>query len=387
MQIKNVLHSGPVIGGLTALTSPFLWPHFFPHLWPQDIQTMVLGHDPYWISHMYEMIVFPVALPVGVLSGLMMHWTLKPLVYGSPNIPWTSRSLPALLAVLTACLLYFTQCKQQPEELYWIDRLDPKTGDHVSYNIKTQVSKADDGQKAGTVSWRRDSIITIASVLKGGLFGLGGIADFDWKEDKDWKARKIARKRKRESIPSADKPLTSQNATISNLHYYSYAHALVDALVRTKTLELASYSSSNPSNHPSGLNATPISRQELRQHEQDLQRDLAVRLHGDLQTPLPILLRDVELLILTTRKIAKVAASGKVGSGNLNGNGSGNGSGSGSGNGSGSSADDSQSLASLRARQHELTTRILSSARTVEEIGYNSYKADQVRAVCSVTCC
>ena len=106
----NAIHlaAGPVIGGLTALTSPFLWPYLFSNLWPVDLQEMVLGNDPYWISHMYEFIVFPVALPVGVLSGLMMQWSLKPLVYGAPHIPWKARSLPALLAILGACVFYFT---------------------------------------------------------------------------------------------------------------------------------------------------------------------------------------------------------------------------------------------------------------------------------------
>jgi hypothetical protein len=42
--LKNVVNgeglhlaTGPVVGGLTALTAPFLWPYLFPTLWPVDL--------------------------------------------------------------------------------------------------------------------------------------------------------------------------------------------------------------------------------------------------------------------------------------------------------------------------------------------------------------
>ncbi len=38
--------AGPVIGGLTALISPFLWPSLFLHLWSTDLQSIVLGTNP-----------------------------------------------------------------------------------------------------------------------------------------------------------------------------------------------------------------------------------------------------------------------------------------------------------------------------------------------------
>ncbi len=92
--------AGPVIGALTALTVPFLWPVLFRKLWNQDVQDLILNDNYTWISTFYEWIFFPIGLPVGLFSGLVMHMSLKKAIVGVPGTPWTRTTLPVLAAVL-----------------------------------------------------------------------------------------------------------------------------------------------------------------------------------------------------------------------------------------------------------------------------------------------
>ena len=61
---------------------------------------------------------------------------------------------------------------QPADDMFWIGRLNPTTGSYRSYNARTRQVIEDDGAKADAVAWKRDTIISIASVLRGGLFGL-----------------------------------------------------------------------------------------------------------------------------------------------------------------------------------------------------------------------
>lgn len=61
--------AGPMIGALTALTVPLLWPIAFRQFWNKDFQDLILQENFTWISTFYEWIFFPIGLPVGVFSG------------------------------------------------------------------------------------------------------------------------------------------------------------------------------------------------------------------------------------------------------------------------------------------------------------------------------
>jgi hypothetical protein len=81
--------------------------------------------------------MLPVGLPIGVISGLAMHSVLGDLVLGKPGVPWVQRSLPVLAGVLLASGLYFGLCYTPVEEYLWVKRIEPKSGNKVSYNPRT----------------------------------------------------------------------------------------------------------------------------------------------------------------------------------------------------------------------------------------------------------
>lgn len=289
------LAAGPLIGGLTAVTSPLLWPYLFSNLWPVDLREMVLGTDPYWISHMYEFIVFPVALPVGELSGLMMQWSLKPLVYGAPHIPWKARSLPALLAILGACVFYFTIFHQPADSMFWIKRLNPSTGSHRSYNACTQQVIEDDGAKASAEAWKRNSIKNFASIPKRGCHPeIVGT----WDDDKATQKEK-----------SNQTKLIAENVTISSLPKYQAIYCMIDILVYVKCLQmnkLTLHSNSNSLPWDSRTKTDSANRYKENQNQ------LNSMIRGEISTLLP-LLQDFELAIRTTRKMNRTdAADGNI---------------------------------------------------------------------------
>jgi hypothetical protein len=64
---------GVVIGALTALTAPFLWPIMIDLCWDENTKKLLLNGDTLWLVDLYQYIAIPVGLPVGILAGLSMH--------------------------------------------------------------------------------------------------------------------------------------------------------------------------------------------------------------------------------------------------------------------------------------------------------------------------
>jgi hypothetical protein len=61
---------GAVIGGLTALTAPLLWPVVTKLCWDPLFRSVILGGDSVvWLIDLYYQVVLPVGLPVGIFSG------------------------------------------------------------------------------------------------------------------------------------------------------------------------------------------------------------------------------------------------------------------------------------------------------------------------------
>lgn len=157
---------GPVIGGLTAITAPFLWPAAFRTVWGKDFQHLVLGEDATWITNMYEWIAFPVGVPVGIFSGFMMHVALQPAILGVPGKPWTKHSLPILGVLSALSVFYFGFCRCPDNEFYWQKRQDPFTGKSISYNIHSKEILKDNGKKADNVEYKRNLISVGTALLR-----------------------------------------------------------------------------------------------------------------------------------------------------------------------------------------------------------------------------
>jgi hypothetical protein len=61
---------GAVIGGLTALTAPLLWPFATKLCWDPLLRSVVLGGDSIvWLMDLYYQFLIPVGLPIGIFSG------------------------------------------------------------------------------------------------------------------------------------------------------------------------------------------------------------------------------------------------------------------------------------------------------------------------------
>lgn len=144
---KSLPIGGALIGGLTAFSSPLLWPMAFKLCWGKEMTQLVIGNDSSWISDIYNLILFPVAIPVGILSGALMHNLLVNIVIGKKNIPWQKNSLPILFTLLALSFGYFSYCKTSPSEYLWEQRLDYKTDIFKSYNPLTKETVFDDGVK------------------------------------------------------------------------------------------------------------------------------------------------------------------------------------------------------------------------------------------------
>ena len=88
-------------------------------------------------------VVIPVGIPVGFLSGLSLHQLLRPAVLGVQGTSWYALSLPALVGVSALCVLLYRSLlpggsARSTEELLWVRRLDPSSGQKVSVNLSTQ---------------------------------------------------------------------------------------------------------------------------------------------------------------------------------------------------------------------------------------------------------
>ena len=99
---------GIFVGGLTALTAPFLWPMAFSLCWDKNMHDLLVGENSLWLVELYEFIAVPVGLPTGIFAGVGLHLFLRSFVNGQPGQPWTMRSLPMLAAISGVNVVYFT---------------------------------------------------------------------------------------------------------------------------------------------------------------------------------------------------------------------------------------------------------------------------------------
>lgn len=219
--------AGPVIGALTAITVPFLWPYAFQYLWKEDYRHLILDNDPAWISHLYEWIVVPVGIPTGLLSGLLMHIVLNPFIVGAPGVPWTTRTLPALGVVTAGAALYFTLFTQPDHEIYWQEKVNPKTDQRFSYNLKTKEVLLDDGVKAREAEVKVNTIRFITTISKMSLF------------------RDKFNQKELQSDRSVVVEEEIKTLTLERLYQYKRFHSLLDWFIRNKYLSLGSKAASS----------------------------------------------------------------------------------------------------------------------------------------------
>ena len=134
---------GVVIGGLTAMTAPFLWPATTELCWDSNFKSMILGDESLWLTDFYQIYCLPIGVPVGVISGLSMHVMLKNAILGSPGTPWTKGSLPVLATLVGATFSYFYLLRPSPGSYLWESRMDHCTGEMISYNPLRCISSND----------------------------------------------------------------------------------------------------------------------------------------------------------------------------------------------------------------------------------------------------
>ena len=154
---------GVAIGGLTALTAPFLWPMAFSLCWDDDFKALILDGNYIWPLDFYLTFLLPLGIPVGVISGLSMHLLLKDAIIGRPNMPWKKGSLPVLTTLVGLSFSYFYLLRPSPGVLQWESRMDHITGEIVSYNPTTRVVSRDT-TLAQTASMQRDFAIGVHSL-------------------------------------------------------------------------------------------------------------------------------------------------------------------------------------------------------------------------------
>ena len=132
---------GAVVGALTALTAPFLWPLAFTVCWDDNLRGLVLDGDSLWLVDLYQYFGIPIGLPIGIISGLSMHYTLKSAIVGTPGVPWVKTSLPVLGVLIGISSTYFYFFQTPSSDFMWEARMDHKTGEIVSYNPTTNMTK------------------------------------------------------------------------------------------------------------------------------------------------------------------------------------------------------------------------------------------------------
>jgi hypothetical protein len=136
--ITHLPVAGPVIGILTAVSSPLLWPFFFDFFWGQDLKQFILEDNKVWIMDYYLMLLWSVGIPISVFSGLALQVFLRSIITGSLTSNWRYSSLPYLISASLVCLWYKERCSTPVTEYSWELRIDPFTGLNRSYNIITQ---------------------------------------------------------------------------------------------------------------------------------------------------------------------------------------------------------------------------------------------------------
>jgi hypothetical protein len=76
---------GVVIGALTAVTAPFLWPLAFNLCWDENTRLLLLDNDTLWLSDLYQYIVVPVGIPTGISAGISIHLVSGPIQFGKTS--------------------------------------------------------------------------------------------------------------------------------------------------------------------------------------------------------------------------------------------------------------------------------------------------------------
>ena len=243
---------GALIGSLTALSAPLLWDVTTDIFWQPELKELLLGRTGVtWLLDLYYGAGLAVALPVGVLSGISLHYIIKPFVLGfstPPRIlPWYQTSLPFLAVVSAACALYYggshlKGMQVKIDDFLWMPRLDPTTGDPISVNVRTGEVKPE--HSAATVAASKVDLIQCLHYVRDPFSDLLLILRAFW-FDKELKG----------SIPVSPSESLLSNSTVlnpavitaSNFKDYSDLYFLIDLLVRYAHLHVS------PQSHTSEL--------------------------------------------------------------------------------------------------------------------------------------
>lgn len=96
--------AGPMVGVLTALTAPFLWPTAFDYCWNEEMRCVhcmwflcilvilefmcacrafwLQKDEAYWLVDLYNWIAVPIGIPCGLLAGSALSLALRTTVTG-----------------------------------------------------------------------------------------------------------------------------------------------------------------------------------------------------------------------------------------------------------------------------------------------------------------
>lgn len=138
---KHLPMCGMIVGALTAITAPFLWPTAFELLLNSDIKQALFQDNMFWINDAYDWIMVPVGIPLGAICGLSMQLTLETMTSSSNSKQ--SKSLPLLGLLVVLSIIYFTYCKEDIEEYMWYERMDYVTGEVKYINASTKAVSKD----------------------------------------------------------------------------------------------------------------------------------------------------------------------------------------------------------------------------------------------------
>jgi hypothetical protein len=208
---------GVVIGALTALTAPYLWPFAFSICWDDNTKAFILGGDSLWLVDLCQSFLMPITIPVGVISGLSMHLALKKSILGTPGIPWAKgTALPTLFGLCGTAFAYFYLLRPLPSDFMWEARMDHSTGETISYNPVTLIAKDDVSLSVNAESRRN---------FASGVHELRQTLGLDRQD-------KVSDAKTKASFPSnLDGPVT-----IKNINDRKDAFGIIDILVRLKHL-------------------------------------------------------------------------------------------------------------------------------------------------------
>eukprot|EP01034_Spumella_vulgaris_P032685 gene32685-40339_t len=295
--------AGPVIGALTALTAPFLWPLCLKYLWNKDTRDLLLGDaegGDTWLSHAYEWILLPVGLPVGILSGFAMHFMLHNSIAGVAGKPWTRTSLPVLVGLVGSSAVYFAFFKSDPNDLVWYVRTDPLTDVKRSYNPRTGEYLGDNGRKGRIMGFRRGVMLAVTKLLRDPLQTVKLNQYFD-------KGTVVQR-------PEVKRPYVSAKGSDFSVHDVEKdkkVHKLIDVLVRQKHQQLqgltATPSGGSSVNRNSASDSSAADKFSLewnRKFTKEVKQQLDVAVED-----LPQIARELEILVVESRKLMSIESN------------------------------------------------------------------------------